>query len=344
MAQPFDATRLSLAGDPVPVVERVGSFRDGGFFSASNNGVLVYRIADADSQVTWFDRQGAVTGRASEPGGFRDAALSPDGARAVVSRTNPQDATKADLWLLDLSRGSGATRLTLGAEIAEFPAWSTDGKRIIFTLGHNRLHQKLASGEGDEEEVLQTSSGGIIKASGWSPDGRFLLYATVSDKTTRWDLWVLQHDNPKPVPFVRTAFDEIEGRFSPDGRRVAYVSNQSGLNEVYVRGFATDFSSGSASGGGATLVSRGGGTAPRWRRDGRELFYLAPNGKMMAVDVKAGPAFDVGTPTALFQVPPGAIVGDVTPDGKRLLLVTPVGPSASAPFTVVLNWAVGLKN
>ena len=162
-------------------------------------------------------------------------------------------------------------------------------------------------------------------------------------KTTRWDLWVLQHDNPKPVPFVRTAFDEIEGRFSPDGRWVAYVSNQSGLNEVYVRGFATDFSSGSASAGGATLVSRGGGTAPRWRRDGRELFYLAPNGKMMAVDVTAGQAFDAGTPTALFQTPPGAIVGDVTPDGKRFLLVTPVGPSASAPFTVVLNWTAGLK-
>ena len=98
---------------------------------------------------------------------------------------------------------------------------------------------------------------------------------------------------------------------------MAYVSNQSGANEVYVRGFATDFSSGSASAGGATLISRGGGSAPRWRRDGRELFYLAPNGRMMAVDVKAGQVFDVGTPTALFQTPSGAIVGDVTPDGKR---------------------------
>jgi hypothetical protein len=160
MAQPFDAQRLSVAGESEPVAERVGSFRDGGFFSASNNGVLVYRTADADSQLTWFDRQGTVTGRASEPGGFRDAALSPDGARAVVSRTNTQEATKADLWLLDLSRGSGATRLTLGAGIAEFPAWSADGQRIIFTLGNSRLHQKLASGEGDEEEVLQSRSAG----------------------------------------------------------------------------------------------------------------------------------------------------------------------------------------
>jgi Tol biopolymer transport system component len=154
---------------------------------------------------------------------------------------------------------------------------------------------------------------------------------------------VLQYNNPKPVQFVRTAFDEIEGRFSPDGKWVAYVSNQSGINEVYVRGFATDFSSGSASAGGTILVSRGGGTAPRWRRDGRELFYLAPNGKMMDVDVKTGPTLDIGTPTALFQTPPGAVVGDVNPDGKRFLLVTPAGPSASAPFTVVLNWTVGLK-
>jgi Tol biopolymer transport system component len=344
MAQPFDATRLSLGGNPVPVAEHVGSFRDGGFFSASHNGVLIYRTADADSQVTWFDRQGTVTGRASEPGGFRDAALSPDGARAVVSRTNQQDATKADLWLLDVSRGSGATRLTLGADIAEFPVWSTDSKRIVFTLGNSRLHQKLASGEGDEEEVLQSNNGGSVKASGWSPDGRFLLYTTITDvRTTRWDLWVLQHDNPTPVPFARTPFDETDGRFSPDGRWVAYVSNQSGLNEIYVRAFATDFSNGSAGVGGATLASRGGGTAPRWRQDGRELFYLAPDGKMMAVDVKAGQAFDVGAPTALFQTPPGAIVGDVTPDGKRFLLVTPVGLRASAPFTVVLNWTAELK-
>ena len=108
MAQPFDARRLALSGDPVPVAERVGSFRDGAYFSVSANDVLVYRTADTDSQLTWFDRQGAVSGRASEPGGFRGVALSPDGARAVASRTNPLDTTKADLWLFDLSRGSGA--------------------------------------------------------------------------------------------------------------------------------------------------------------------------------------------------------------------------------------------
>ena len=127
------------------------------------------------------------------------------------------------------------------------------------------------------------------------------------------------------------------------GRWVAYVSNQSGVQEVYVREFATDFSSGSASTGESVLVSRGGGTAPRWRGDGRELFYLAPGGKLMAVDVITSPRFQSGTPSPLFQTPPGTLAVDVAADGKRFLLVTPAGPSASVPFTVVLNWTASLK-
>jgi eukaryotic-like serine/threonine-protein kinase len=343
MAQSFDARGLVLAGDPVPVAEQVGSFRDGGFFSASATDVLVYRTADTASQLTWFDRQGNVSGRVSEPGGFRDAALSPDGARVVASRTNPQDTTKADLWLFDLARGSGATRLTLGAGMAAFPVWSPDGKRIAFSFNNSLLRQKLASGEGGEKELLQSNGVEFLRPSGWSPDGRFLLYAGGYSNTRSSDLLALPGNDPKPVPFLQTGFNEEQGRFSPNGRWVAYVSDQSGLNEVYVRGFTTDFSSGSASTGGSVLVSRGGGTAPRWRGDGRELFYLAPNGKMTAVEVMAGQEFHVGTPTPLFQAPPGAIVGDVTADGKRFLLVTPAGPSASVPFTVVLNWTAGLK-
>ncbi|MGH9658354.1 MAG: TolB family protein, partial [Bryobacteraceae bacterium] len=343
-AQLFDPTRLALVGNPVPVAERVGSFRDSGFFSASANDVLVYRTADIDFQVALFDRQGTLSGQASEPGGYRSAVLSPDGARAVVSRTNPQDAAKADLWLLDLARGSGLTRFTFGADLAEFPIWSQDGQRIVFTFNNSVLQQKPASGEGDEKEVLRSASAGLIKANGWSPDGRFLLYSSTETVSTLWDLWVLPPDARKPAPFLQTRFAEEQGRFSPNGRLVAYVSDQSGPSEVYVRAFGPDLGAGSASAGGGVLVSRGGGTAPRWRGDGKELFYLAPDGKMMAVEVMAGREFRAGAPTPLFQTPPGAIVGDVTSDGKRFLLVTPVGPSASAPFTVVLNWMAGLKN
>jgi hypothetical protein len=161
--------------------------------------------------------------------------------------------------------------------------------------------------------------------------------------TTKSDLWVLPSDGRKPVSFVRTEFDEDQGRFSPNGRWVAYVSTQSGAAEVYVRAFTTDFSGGSASTGGSVLISRGGGSAPRWRGDGREMFYLAPDGKLMAAEVSAGPEFHAAPPTPLFQIPSGAMVGDVSADGKRFLLVTPAGPSATPPFTVVLNWAAGLK-
>jgi eukaryotic-like serine/threonine-protein kinase len=342
MAQPFDTTRLALAGNPVPIAERVGSFRDGGFFSASSNDVVVYRIDNTDFQLAWFDRQGASR-QAWEPGAFRSAALSPDGARAVVSRTNPQDGSKADLWLLDLPRRGGATRLTFDAGLVEFPLWYRDGKRIMFTVNNSSLQQKLASGEEDAKEVARSISAGLIRAADWSPDGRFLLYVINEALATLSDLWVLPSDGRKPSPFAQSRFTEQDGRFSPDGRWVAYTSDQSGAMDVYVRAFSPDFSGGSAGIGGSVLVSRGGGTAPRWRGEGRELFYLAPDGKMMAVEVTTGPEFKGGTPAPLFQTPSGTIVGDVTTDGKRFLLVTPVGPSAAAPFTVVLNWTAGLK-
>jgi len=178
----------------------------------------------------------------------------------------------------------------------------------------------------------------------WSADGRFLIFAG-TDPITAWDLWVLRldrgssTDGREAFPFVRTKFNEDDGRFSPDGRWVAYVSNESGVKEVYVRDFAAAFTNGDTAVAGSRLVSKGGGSSPRWRRDGRELFYLAPNGTMMAIDVTTGSEFHAETPTPLFQTPPGTIVGDVTPDGKRFLLVQ----SGAAPFTVLLNWQFALS-
>lgn len=344
VAQPFDPARLTLAGGAVTVAERVGSFRDGGFFSASANDRLIYRTADADFQLAWFDRQGTPSGRVSEPGAFRSAALSPDGSRAVVSRADPQDSAKADLWLLDLSGGRGATRFTFGSGMAEWPVWSPDGKRIAFTFDKSAVHQKPADGEANETSVLQLpGAGGVSTANGWSPDGQLLLYASVEAMATKSDLWVLPSDGRKPVPFVRTAFNEEQGRFSPDGRWVAYVSNESGANEVYLRAFTADFSGGSASSGGSVLISRGGGTTPRWRGDSCEVFYLAPDGKLMAAGISAGRESRAGAPAPLFQTPGGAIVGDVSADGQRFLLVIPAGWSAAPPFTIVLNWTAALK-
>jgi serine/threonine protein kinase len=342
IAQPFDESRLALAGGPVPVAERVGSFRDGAYFTASDNDVLVYRAADTDFQVTWFDRQGSVSGRASEPGMFRDASISPDGTRAVASRIDPQDPAKADLWLIDLARGAVATRLTFGGGFAESPVWSSDGARIAYTFNNASIQLKRSSGDDNATMLVQVPLASFAAPNSWSPDGRFLLYTASATKAS-YDLWVLPSDGQKAMPFVRTGFNENEGRFSPDGRWIAYVSDESGAKEIYVRAFSSDFTSGSAGVGSSTRISRGGGVSPRWRGDSRELFYLAPDGKMMAVEVRNGPGLVTGMAIPLFQTPSGTIVGDVAADGQRFLLVSPVGPSASSPFTVVLNWTEGLN-
>jgi serine/threonine protein kinase/Tol biopolymer transport system component len=342
IAQPFDESRLVLAGGPVPVAERVGSFRDGAYFSTSSNDVLVYRAADTDVQVTWFNRQGSVSSRASEPGMFRDASISPDGTRAVASRIDPQDPAKADLWLIDLTRGAVATRLTFGGGFAESPVWASDGARIAYTFNNSSIQLKRSSGDDNATLLVQVPLAGFAAPNSWSADGRFLLYTASATKAS-YDLWVLPLDGQKAVPFVRTGFNENEGRFSPDGRWIAYVSDETGAKEVYVRAFTSDFTGGSAGVGSSTRISRGGGVSPRWRGDGRELFYLAPDGKMMAVEVSKGSEFVTGMPIALFQTPSGTIAGDVAADGQRFLLVSPVGPSASSPFTVVLNWTAGLE-
>ena len=342
IAQPFDESRLALAGGAVPVAERVGSFRDGAYFSISANDVLVYRAAETDFQVTWFDRKGAVSSRASDAGVFRDVALSPDGTRAVTSRTDPQDPAKADLWLLDLARGTGAIRLTFGDGLAEGPVWSPDGARIAYTFNNASIRQRRLNGDDDATILVQVPLASFAAPNSWSPDGRFLLY-TASQEKAGYDLWVLPSDGQKAVPFARSGSSETEGRFSPDGRWVAYVSDESGDREVYVRGYTSDFSGGSASVGTSILISRDGGVSPRWGSDGRELFYLAADGMLMAAEVTKEPGFVTRTPIRLFQTPPGTIMGDVSADGQRFLLVTPVGPSASSPFTVVLNWTSGLK-
>ena len=342
IAQPFDPDRRAIVGDGAPVAERVGVYLDGAFFSASFNNILVYRAADPQFPIVWLDRQGTVTGQVFEAGHYGSVALSPDGTRAIASRTDPRDMGMSDLWQLDLARGGSSTRFTfLSGPRVEFPIWSSDGQRVVFTSGGPAglgLYQKEVSSAKDEA-LLLSIDGGLSAPRSWSPDGRFLLYSRMAGPQF-WDLWVASvagngpRKSAESIPFARTRFNEEDGRFSPDGRWIAYVSDESGRNEVYVRRFTDDFSSGSASVGGSVLVSKQGGSAPRWRRDGRELFYLAPTGTMMAVAVTTGAEFRAETPTALFQAPPNAIFGDVTADGKRFLLAQ----RGTAPFTVILNW------
>jgi serine/threonine protein kinase/dipeptidyl aminopeptidase/acylaminoacyl peptidase len=345
MAQPFDAHRLELSGEAVPIAEQVGSYLDYGFFSASNNGVLVYR-SDAGQiyQPTWLDRQGKVLATVAEPGRYNSLALSPDGRRVAVSRTNPKNTPNWDVWLLDVGRNT-STRLTYEQVRAASPVWSADGSSVIFDsirAGDVNLYRKLASGAG-EERLLLKSNDGYKYATSSSRDGHFLLY-TVENPKTKDDLWVLPlNGDHKPIPFLRTEFNESSGQFSPDGHWIAYTSDESGDDEIYVRRFSSSSAQGSWDSAGKWLISKGGGTGPRWRGDGKELFYVASDGKLMSVDISAKPVLEARTPRPLFQLPPGFIGGDVTPDGRRFLIGVPVAQSASVPFTVVLNWQTTLK-
>ena len=345
-AQPFDASRLLLTGEPVSVAEHVGSYRGFGFFSASTNGVLVYRTAGAGGTVlTWFDRGGKVLGAVEDRGEYATPAFSPDGNRAAVARRDTLNANWV-IWIFDFARSTSA-RFTFGSSNEWFPVWSPDGSRIIFASDSKRtldIYQKLASGASEEEPLLTSSE--TKYPTSISPDGRFLLYTSSDPKRKGSSLWVLPMGaNAKPIPFPKTEFNEDAGHFSPDGHWIAYRSDETGQFEIYVRKFTPDASATGFSTSGKWQVSYGGGLRPKWSADGKELFYVTPDGKVMAAAVTLSPAFQAGTPKLLFQSPPqpGRPNGDITADGRRFLFPVPADPAAQPPFSVVLNWQAGLK-
>jgi len=343
MAQPFDNRRLELKGQATPVAEQVGDNNNGGghgAFSASANDVLVFWRGGTtpDRQLTWYDRQGKVLGTAGEPGDYQELALSPDGTRVALMKRSGQ---ASDLWLLDLSRDT-STRFTFGLAtgIDSHPVWSPDGSRIIFS-SVNDLYQKPTSSVKDAELLLKSSA---PQAMDWSRDGRFLLYRLFDPKTD-WDFWVLPLEgDKKPVPFLVTEFNEHDARFSPDGHWVAYDSNESGHYEVYVRSFAMNSTGTAVEAGGKWQISNGYGNQPCWRGDGRELYYRARDGQVMAVEIATNPEFRPGKPQPL-----GFLAGaewDCTADGRRFLVAVPKTTGKGdrpEPYTVILNWQASLK-
>jgi hypothetical protein len=338
MAQPFDPGALRTTGDAFPVAENVGASTTRvmlGAFSVSDTGVLAYGTGTSPNrQYAWFDRAGKELSRLAPIGQFTDIALAPGDTRAAVRE---DVAGNADIWILDLIRGV-PSRLTFDPAVDWFPVWSADGSRVIFYSTRSAagdIYQKQASGTSADELLLSTNLGKL--PSDASRDGRFLMYSEVNPKT-KYDLWVLPlAGDKKPVPYLVTPFNDADGHFSPDGKWVAYMSDENGKPEVYIQSFPAS--------GGKAQISNGGGSWPRWRGDGKELFYLAPDRKLMAAPIKAG-ALD-GVPVPLFetQVDSYTATNRYAPaaDGQRFLVNVPNGAPVSTPLTVVLNWTAGFN-
>jgi Tol biopolymer transport system component len=351
MAIPFDAETAQAAGAVFPVAEGVStSLANAGYapVSVSENGVLVYstgQTGGGTNQVAQYDRGGKFLGIVSEPGGVFMPAISAD--EKVMAYTRGTGGN-FDIWLRDLARGTD-TRFTAGG-LNFGSAWSPKGDRLVFTSGgggFGGLNIKAVSGSGEADSLLTANN---VRSDQWSRDGRFIVF-TRRDPKTREDLWVLPMDEApssdrKPKLFLQTEFNESQGQLSPDSRWMAYTSNESGERNVYVRAFP--------SADNKRRVSTAGGEQPRWRGDGKELFYIAPDGKMTGVIMKATPAagLEPGAPTPLFDSHlnvtgnAGNLVFqyDVTADGKRFVVVETAGGGKSPPtLTAVVNWSSELK-
>ncbi len=341
MAQPFDLRRMETMGETLPIAEHVGTFISRSFFSVSREGTLAYRSGSgASSQLVSYDRQGHPTGNSSTGLDFLDPAFSPDASRVLYSGAT--GAPLRELWLYDIARGI-QSRLTFLPEGAESGVWSPDGRTIAFTSARQTgIYLMDAGSAGEPKRVFERGSGATLES--WSSDGRFLVY---TEARHGYDVVALplsgSGNDRNPIPIAASEAAEMHGQVSPDSQWVAYDSNESGKTEVFIRPFPP-----SGDRAGKWQVSAAGGSQPRWRGDGKELFYIDPDHRLMAVDIQLQPGFQSGVPHTLFTTP--AISGntlqyqyDVTRDGKRFVLVAPAGGAVSAPVTVVQNWQGGLR-
>lgn len=342
MAQPFDQNKLEVSGDAVPLVAEAGAVASGSnrsLFSASNNGILVYRTGSetaGGNALLWFDRNGKQIAETGAPGRYGTVSVSPDGTKLVAATLEPNS-----IWVYDIARGT-RTRVTFHASVNGQPSWSPDGKMIAFMSsrsGQYHLYQKAADGTGNAIPLVVDDATELYPS--WSADGRYLVFERGGEQANaRSELWALPlFGGGKAFPVIQSQFDVHWPTVSPDSRWVAYTSDESGQEEVYVAPFLH--------GSGKWLVSTNGGTRPRWRRDGRELFYLSLDSKMMSAGISEGPAsVSVGEVRPLFQTnsaPTNGWLYDVSADGKKFLIVTEAAQKSSTPLTVVTNWPALLK-
>jgi DNA-binding winged helix-turn-helix (wHTH) protein/Tol biopolymer transport system component len=331
VAQRFDHLRRQLIGDPVPLVERVAvnASTGRGTFAVSGNGVLAYRTV-VETQLNWFDRAGESLGPIGTVGGYLQFAVSPDATQVAASRLDPK-AGASDIWIIDSGTGD-ERRVTFDGFWETSPVWSRDGATLAFTsnrTGRWEIYEKPSSGDGPERRIA--TFGHSVRLDDWSPDGRVLLQEAAGQ--TKSAFWLARRENEtKPMRLPQLESYEESGRISPDGRWLAYVGFESG-QAVYVRPLQSPETRWQVSGAGATH--------PRWRRDGRELVYLAADLSLMATDIEPGPSFRNGPSRRLFQteaVAPSGLTGqayDMTSDAQRFLLKMPASLSS---ITVIVNW------
>ena len=344
MAQRLDVARGELTGDAITVADAVrGDILVTGVaaFSVSESGALAYRSGAAEpTRYVWFDRTGKELEAVPGSENMSEPALSPDGKR-MTSERRDTDNLAADVWSLDLARET-STRLTFGNSDSAGAIWSPDGSRIVFAssrAGNYDLYEKPSNGATPERLLLKTE---LVKwPDDWSRDGKFLLFEA-TDAKMQGDLWLLPlSGDQKPVVYLQTPFNEVHGQFSPDGKWIAYASDETGETQVYVQSVPIS--------DGKWQISKSGGDQPAWRNDGKELFYLSADRKMMAVPTTIGSAFQMGAPQALFDAPvqAAAITGDrnyyvASADGQRFLLRKVFEEKPPTPITIALDWNAGL--
>lgn len=340
LAQRFDPGDRSVSGDAVAVAE--GVINDPGFslgvFSASQNGILAYQtgVGLAGARMVIVDRQGKALNYIDDIIEHFWMRISPDEHRIALGIFEPKSRTQ-NLWMYDLVRG-GRTRFTSGLSPDVDPVWSPDGKQIahVALSAHSTftVHVRPASGGGSDEVIFESKNN--LRTTDWSPDGSTLCLTQYSSQT-QGDLLIISMNREKKMQtFVQTAYNEEDGRFSPDGRWIAYSSNETGQTEVYIRPYPGP--------GTPIKISPTGGAAPCWRHDGRELFYVSNDNKMMSIDIRStASSLEGGTVRELFPRTPIMEAYDAFPDGKRFLINRVIEPTQTDPVTIVVNWTQKLK-
>jgi len=350
LGQTFDPRTLSLSGEPFTIAERVEAETIPGLvaFSLSSNGVLVYGVGGSGSgmmQMNWVDRNGKPLQTVGPPANYRGIDLSADGNR--IAAHQHERGQRGDVWVTELGRGTTSRFTFDAAQENSSPVWSPDGSFIAYASVRDRkwgLYRKPSNNAGSEERLLESDES--VLPQSWSPDGQSIVYTQFSTRSP--DLWLLPlSGDRKPIALLKSQFIETFGQVSPDARWLAYTSNETGIGETYVQPFPR--------GAGKWKVSTNGGQYPRWRRDGRELFYMTLQslGKMMAVDVTTtNGTFQAGTPKMLFDSgfvnlshngPYFAYA--VSPDGQRFLIpqLQSANSQTNAPAVVVVNWTAALQ-